>query len=424
MPSSLSDRLRALGVQVGPSELKPKPRIQPDRLSDALGGQFEPTPFGEAFVITQTYPEGSSLGDSAVEVSNSLERLAVWAGDARIAFAQPEELVFLDTETTGLAGGTGTYPFLIGAGRFQDGEFVLKQFFMPDPAAESAQLAAFESFLATGSALVSFNGKAFDVPLINTRYTLQGLETPLRGMAHIDLLHLARRLWRDRLPSRTLGNLEVQILGAVRSDMDIPGWLIPQIYFDFLRDGDPNPLKNVLYHNGQDVVSLAALLNHSAGLLNDPIQNGGRYGVDLIALARLFEDMGDLEHAAQLYIHGLDHEDSRSGGVPVSLLLQALQRLALIRKRQDELEAAVELWQQAASRKHLDSFIELAKCFEHHRIDIPQALGWTNAAIHLLEDEAENLILFPALNSLQRQQVLGDLRHRQIRLQRKLEQTS
>lgn len=424
MPSSLSDRLRALGVQIGPSELKPKPSFLPHRLSEVLGGQFEPTPFGEAFVVTQTYPEGSSLGDSAIQVSSSLEKLALWAGDPNIARAQTGDLVFLDTETTGLAGGTGTYPFLIGAGRFIDGEFVLKQFFMPDPSAEAAQLAAFESFLALGSTLVSFNGKAFDAPLINTRYILQGQQTPLRGMAHIDLLHLSRRLWRDRLPSRTLGNLEVQILGASRTDMDIPGWLIPQIYFDYLRDGDPTPLKNVLYHNGQDVVSLAALLNHTAGMLQDPVGNGGRYGSDLIALARLFEDLGDLEHAAQLYLHGLDHADSRSGDLPAYLLLQALQRLALIRKRQNELETAVELWQQAANRRHLESHIELAKCFEHHLLDLPQALEWTNAAIRLLEAEDASLVTWPELNSLQKMRLLGDLRHRQERLLKKMGQGS
>ncbi len=423
MPTSLSERLRALGLQIGSNELKPKPQFHPNHLSEALGGQLESTPFGEALVVMQSYPEGSKLGETALEITHSMETLARWVGDPKLSSILPNEMVFLDTETTGLSGGTGTYPFLIGAGRFQDGQFIVKQFLMPDPAAETAQLAAFESFLTSANTIVTFNGKAFDVPIINTRFTLQGLQTPLKPLIHIDLLHLARRLWRDRLPSRTLGNLEVQILGSLRGEMDIPGWLIPQIYFDFLRDGNPEPLKNVLYHNEQDVVSLAALLNHAAGLLDDPIANGGRYAVDLIDMGKLFEEIGDIERASQLYLHSLEHEDSLSERVPLPLLLQALQRLALIRKRQNELEAAIELWEQAARRKHLESYIELAKCFEHRLNDLHRALEWTDAAISLLDNESENLNLFPAWNAYQKQQALFDLQHRQTRLHRKLRHT-
>ncbi len=283
------------------------------------------------------------------------------------------------------AGGTGTYPFLIGAGRFIDQEFVLKQFFMPDPLAEAAQLAAFEAFIAPARVLSTFNGKAFDAPLINTRFSLQGVRSPLQGLAHVDLLHLARRLWRDRLPSRTLGNLEVQILEASRTEEDIPGWQIPEIYFTYLQTGDPAPLRRVFYHNANDVLSLAALLNHMAGWLNDPLTSAGRYGSDLIALAKLFESLGDLEQAALLYTQALSHPDALQNQIPPGLLLQAVLRLALIHKRQNRLPAAIELWEQAARRRHLEAHIELAKCFEHQLRDLRQALQWTEAALALLE---------------------------------------
>ncbi len=188
--------------------------------------------------------------------------LAEWAREPRLAELAPADFAFLDTETTGLSGGTGTYAFLVGVARFEDEGLHLAQFFMRDPSEEPGLLAALEEFLAPCQALVTFNGKAFDAPLLLTRYLCHGWQPPFQGLAHVDLLHLARRLWRDRLPSRTLTMLEAHILGAGRSEEDIPGWLIPEMYFTYLQTGDPTPLKSVFYHNAMDVISLVALMEH------------------------------------------------------------------------------------------------------------------------------------------------------------------
>jgi len=134
-----------------------------------------------------------------------------------LAQADPEGFVFLDTETTGLAGGTGTFAFLIGLDASMAMISKLSQYFMRDPAEESALLAAVAEFIHPCQALVTFNGKSFDVPLLNTRYTLQAISSPFANLSHVDLLPLARRLWRDRLPSRALGYLETSILGAKRT---------------------------------------------------------------------------------------------------------------------------------------------------------------------------------------------------------------
>jgi uncharacterized protein len=422
MPLSISDRLKALGVQVGARDVKPAPTSRPGNLEEILGGRLIQTPQGEAFLVEARYPTGSPHGQSALEISASLELVAGWVGDPRLSSIPPESIVFLDTETTGLAGGTGTYAFLIGAGRFEGEEFILQQWFMRDPLDEPAQLTALEAFLAPAQAIATFNGKAFDAPLLNTRFITQGLRSPLLDLTHIDLLHLARRLWKDRLPSRTLGNLEVQILGAIRSEEDIPGWMIPQIYFDYLRDLDPTPLKKVLYHNAMDVVSLAALLNHIAWLLSDPLELGGRYGIDLIALARLFEDLGDLERATMLYIHSLEHKDARQDLIPRPVLLQALNRLALIHKRQKDWLAAIQLWEQAAHYHHLEAYVDLAKCYEHHLNDLPQAIHWTEAAIILVEESGEVESDLP-LAAFQRRQWQAELEHRLTRLIKKLDQS-
>lgn len=421
MPLTISDRLKALGVKVGAGDLKPPP---PSRSTDIvsllkpLNARWLQTPMGEACAVERRYPLGAAHGRSALQMDVSLEALAAWAGEPRLRSIPPQGLAFLDIETTGLAGGTGTYAFLIGAGRFEADEFLLSQFFLPDPLQEPAELAALEAFLAPCAALVTFNGKAFDAPLLNTRYIFHGLHSPLRDLAHIDLLPLARRLWRDRLPSRTLGNLEVQILGALRTEEDIPGWMIPDIYFEFLRGNDASLLRGVFYHNAMDVLSLAALLNHTAGLLSDPLQLGAQFGIDLIALGKLFEDLGELDLAARLYLSGLEHDDARLERLPRSALLQALQRLALIHKRRANLEAAIQLWQQAAQQADLQAHVELAKFYEHHLKDYPQAIYWTESALAALEQASAGGGDL-SLSAYQRRQWMFELQHRLERLVQK-----
>ena len=143
--------------------------------------------------------------------------IAAYARAPQIANFDIEQFAFMDTETTGLGLGTGVYTFMVGIGRFEGEHFRLAQFFLREPGEETAQLAAIEEFLAPCEAWVRFNGKAFDIPLLNNRYIINGWPAPLKDAPHIDLLHLARRLWKARLPSRTLGDLEAKILGATRS---------------------------------------------------------------------------------------------------------------------------------------------------------------------------------------------------------------
>lgn len=407
---SISDKLKSLGVQIGARDLPPPPPRAPSHSSAnleaiLLGHPLE-TPLGETFVIDTHYPPEYLHGRVGLRTTSSLQILSTWAGEQRIQDFPPHTFAYLDTETTGLNGGTGTYAFLIGVGRFEEDAFHLAQFFMRDPLEEPAQLAALEQFIAPCQALVTFNGKAFDIPLLNARYTTHGWQNPFTGTAHVDLLHLARRLWRDRLPSRTLGNLEVYILGAVRTEDDLPGWMIPSRYFDYLRDGDPLPLKNVIYHNAMDVVAMAALFNHMAAMLADPLSGMIEHGSDLIAMAKLYEDLGELDYATRLYLHGLDHD------LPKEVLVDAIQRLAGLHKRQDNYQAAVELWEQAARHQHLEAHVELAKFYEHRLRSYPEAIYWTKTAIEL--------VLRPGFPLFERRQRLLELEHRLARLQRKV----
>lgn len=404
--SSLSDRLKNLGVQLGAKNI-PSPRKSSSfPIESVVEGELIETPFGQAFVVEGRYPLGHDQGEAKLDLSASLRTIAAWAGQPRLLDLDPEAFIFLDTETSGLAGGTGTYPFLIGVGRFENQSFRLAQYFMRDPLEEISHLAAFNQFLGSCDGLVSFNGKAFDVPLLNTRFITNGEKSPLPEAAHIDLLPLARRLWRDRLPSRTLGYLEEHILKVQRTHDDVPGWLIPSLYFDFLRTGDARPLKSVFYHNAMDILSLAALLNHVANMLEKPLSGDVDHPIDVFAMGKLYEDLGLIDTAAALYAHALQSD------LPADIRRDAVQRWSFLEKRRENFALAIELWQTAATRHEVYAYEELAKYYEHRDKDYPEAIRWTKAAI--------SLICQPDHPRLQRADWLPLFEHRLSRLYTKL----
>lgn len=405
MPT-LSERLKSMGVKVGAKDLPPPKANRSHPVEDVIPGRFIDTGGGSTYLIEQDFPIDYLHGQIQLRISTHPKTIAEWAGDESIAAQDPEALVFLDTETSGLAGGTGTFAFLVGVGRYTPEGFHLAQFFMRDPLEEPALLLALEELLASCQTVISFNGKAFDVPLLDTRYIMQGWKSPFKNLSQVDLLHLARRLWRDRLPSRTLANLEVQVLHASRTDEEIPGWMIPQIYFDYLRDGDARPLQRVFYHNAMDVVSLAALLNHTSALLEDPFLQPVYEYIDLAAVGRLLEDLGHSERAAEIYEACLKVE------LPDEVYNDTLLRLSLLHKRNNNYLAAVPLWEQAAARRRINAYEELAKYYEHHAEDLEMALHWTQQALKYL-DEMD-------MPGLEKMQWKPEFRHRLERLKRKL----
>jgi uncharacterized protein YprB with RNaseH-like and TPR domain len=409
MPT-ISERLKSLGVHVGTSNLPaPKPLPRADHpIESVLAGEWQVTPHGEVFVVETRYRADFLRGTVKLRNSTPLEMIAAWAREPRLPQLPLEKFAFLDTETTGLAGGSGTYTFLVGLGRFEGETFRLAQFFLRDPAEELAQLSAIENFLAPCEAIVSFNGKSFDLPLLNARYITNGWPPPLKNTAHIDLLHLARRLWRSRLPSRTLGDLEAKILGATRTERDVPGWMVADLYFDYLHSGDARPLLGVFYHNEMDVVSLAALLNHMATLIEDPLSDHMEHGLDQIAIGKLYADLGYLDKAAEIYQHGLTHDDLQE-----SDYAQALEQLSFIHKRRGDHKAALDLWEQAAQNGQIYAHIELAKVYEHKLQDYEEAIHWTENAIQQLH--------VSNLSSIELTHWLPELEHRLKRLQRKIE---
>ncbi len=371
---SISDKLKSLGVGKGMPVL-PKPKPDSHSIDSVVAGNFLPTPLGDVFVSEQTYPSDYIYGASPLLSSFPLSYISQWAGDPVIEKIPLSKFAFLDTETSGLSGGTGTYAFLVGVARFVDDRFVLQQFFMRDPAEEPALLEGLGTFLAPCESLVTFNGKAFDAPLLSTRYRLHQIPIPFKDYSHLDLLPLARRLWRDRLESRALKYLEEHVLGLTRSSEEVPGYEIPFLYFDYLRTGDARPLEGVFYHNAMDVVAMAALLAHMNDMMQNPYDGKVQHGLDFVALGKLFEDLGHWDEAARLFERGLESNLTESDfGV-------AVKRLSILQKRRGDLSEAVRLWEAAAKRGQLYAFIELAKYYEHKERNVKSALQWTKSAM-------------------------------------------
>lgn len=404
MPT-LSDRLKSLGIRKGTDNLPtPKPRTT-FPIEDIIPGRFVGTTGGSTFLHENFFSNDYIHGQVGLQFRTPLRVIGEWAGSERISRNVLNNFAFLDTETSGLSGGTGTFAFLVGVGRFLGDDFQLAQFFMRDPLEEPAMLLAIEEFLAPCKTLVTFNGKSFDAPLLNTRYTLQGWQSPIRRLAHIDLLHLARRLWRDRLLSHTLSNLEMQILGAKRSEEEVPGWMIPQMYFDFLRDGDARPLKRIFYHNEMDVLSMAALLNLISNLLEDSMGEKHISATDQAAMGRLYESLGYLDQADQYFSNSLSSELS------IELRIKTLLNLAKLRKRRGDYNHAIPLWESAAGEGCVEACIELAKHYEHRAKEASLALHWTLTALRVVSD--------PGFPSTERFSLQSELEHRLERLEKK-----
>ena len=378
LKQTLAEKLKSLGVKQGTADLPKSGPVSPHEIDKVVTGTYRPGLAGETFVAQTTFGMEYRHGQAAILPQASFDVLAAWAREPRFLELPLESYAFLDTETSGLAGGTGTYAFLVGVGRFMDGAFHLEQFFMRDPAEEAGMLEALAEFLAPTQALVTFNGKAFDAPLLRTRYSLHNIPLPFKEHAHLDLLPLARRLWRDRLPSRALKYLEENILSAPRSVEEVPGYEIPYLYFDYLRSRDARPLKGVFYHNSMDVVAMAALLSHVSAMLADPFGEAVEHGLDVVALAKLYEDLGQWDTAAQLFEHGLEME------LPEADFWLTIQRLARLQKRRGDLEKAVRMWERAAAQGHVYAHVELAKYHEHQRGDYAEALRWTHSAVELV----------------------------------------
>jgi uncharacterized protein YprB with RNaseH-like and TPR domain len=308
-----------------------------------------------------------------------------------ISDVAPERWAFLDTETTGLAGGSGTYAFLIGVGRITAEGFRVKQFFMREYAEEKSVLAALEIHLSEFDVMITYNGKAYDQPLLETRYRMCRHKPPFARIGHLDLLFGARRLWKLRLDGCRLVQLEQQILGVYREG-DLPGELIPYVYFEYLRSHEAQRLVPVFHHNAMDILTLACLtaVVPAAFRTTDAetlTRVGVRRGEDLIGIARWLLNAGEIERSLELFKRAIDL------GLPDKLLFRSLWDVAAIEKRLARPAAALRVYTELAGCRNehrVGAFEELAKYYEHEEKNYGVALEFTRQA---LEFEATDSLL-------------------------------
>jgi len=302
------------------------------------------------------------------------ESVRVLAGEPELQGFELHRAAFLDTETTGLAGGSGTAAFLVGLGYVEDDRFVVRQYFMRDYNEERALLTSLAADLGRFEHLVTFNGKMFDVPLLEARYRLNRERFPLAGLAHLDLLHPARRLWKLRLESCRLQSLEKALIGVHRVG-DIPGDEIPRIYFDFVRLRDARAVSRIFEHNRLDIVSLAALGALACQWVAESHAEDPR---DVFSLARVLEKAELFERSDAEYRRALV-------GARGEVRAAALLRLAARQKRAGSLEAAATLWEEAAEEGECAAFRELAILHERRRRDPEAALRLVERALEALD---------------------------------------
>ena len=313
MDSQLRDQLKRLGVSQGARQLRPQPRRRGKTIEELLSGEVVSNANGAFFLHRESYEAGYRHGCYALaDLLAQPRQVPGWlARDERLAGVEAGRIAFVDTETTGLAGGTGTYAFLVGVGVFEQDTFVLHQFFMRDYSEELALLSALGELFDRLEAVVSFNGKSFDLPLLETRFIMARQPLRLIGAPHLDLLAPARRIWKHRLDSCALSRLEEEVLGIQRTQDDIPGWLIPQIYQEYARTGDAREIARVFYHNAQDILSLVTLAARLCALLIDsppsPPLDGTIPGEDLYGLGGLLLDLGQIDRAEAAYVRGGPH---------------------------------------------------------------------------------------------------------------------
>ena len=365
--------------------------MQGDEISHLLGGLCQKTKFGRHLTIRNWYssPEFAEPAPAALDLLTRNKDEAL-SRKTRAALANPEKWLFLDTETTGLAGGTGTYAFLTGIAWWDAGGLQVEQFFMRDFTEEHSVLCELAERIAERPVLVTFNGKTFDWPLLESRFTMTRRIPAPKLAAHLDLLHPARALWKLRLGSVRLTDLERQVLDAERlgwrREDDVASALIPQFYFDYLRGASAAPLAGVVRHNQMDLRGLAALFGKINSLLSaeEPAETDGR---DLFGLSRFLRHRGETPRAEKICAKAIE------SGLPAEHRQQASRDLALMARRRGDHAAAAELWKSLlqGNRNAVEACERLAIHFERREKNLQLAVEYVQLGLARLRSGGQHL---------------------------------
>jgi uncharacterized protein YprB with RNaseH-like and TPR domain len=422
MSGNLQQRLSRL------SALKPLGRLEPvqrgtderDNLAATLGAEVGRNRYGEYLVARQWHATPEMCTPDA-EVLRLLLPAALEDAEQTIrCAADPEQWLFLDTETTGLAGGTGTYAFLVGLAWWESGGIQIEQLFMRDHDEEHSILLEIADRLRQRPVLVTFNGKCFDWPLLQNRFRMTRQIAPPELAAHLDFLHPARQLWRLQFNSMRLADLERYVLDAESLGWsrreDIDSSRIPEYYFGFLRGGSSEDIAGVFRHNRMDLRGLAALAGRIVRTLaNFEASGDDQAPLELYSISRLLNRRGEGSRARSAC------ERSLGGGLPEPIARRARHELARLAKRQLDFGRAFELWNQLAdsSEPSFEALEQLAIHYERRERNYSEAVRVSRLALAELR-RASRL----GIASHRDDQVSARLKRRLIRLETKSRQAA
>lgn len=344
-----------------------------DKLKAVSAGSKPAAPkrtYEDCLVRQETRP----LADFPHAFALCRETVMLMQGEDMPAAFDPRRILYLDTETTGFMGA-GTVAFLIGIGYLTESGFTICQYLMRDYPEERFQLERLQEDLSHFDMICTFNGRSFDVPLLRDRFLINRMQPACLDKPHIDLLHMARRVWKLRLKRCSLGHLEEAVLG-IRREGDIPGAEVPQRFFSYLKTGQFSLLEDVIDHNAQDIASLCVLLSHMAHLYEHP--EISPHSEDVFSMGVALERMRHPEEARRCYRLAM-------GG---SMRTQGQLHLAVSYRRAGDRARAKEIWQAMVIRHEggATPYIELAKHYEHVEHDLPSALEMTRRALLLLAE--------------------------------------
>ncbi len=373
-------------------------------VQDIIDGTVYSNEDGNCYVIENRYPVSYFYGNCRLEdaLEASPKSLSRICSDQTGEELSAGSMLFLDTETTGLSGGAGTVAFLVGTGFFEGDYFVIRQLFMRDYDEEPAMLNELNRLLLQYRGLVSFNGRAFDWNLLTGRFISNRIKPALRTPPHIDLLFPSRRIWGHMLESCRLSSLEENILDEKRSG-DIPGSMIPAVYFKYLEDRNASDIKQVVRHNELDILSMVSLLTRIAEMLENPL-SGAVSQEELLGVGRMFEKTGEEDSVIDCFEYC-----AKSGSHTVRAA--AVKRLSGIYKKSGNYGKAMEHWENllaASNGFSLYPMIEMAMYYEHKEKNIGKAL-----------EIVEKAVEFSIQTGFTASPGFAELRKRQERLKRK-----
>lgn len=383
MDTEYKKKLESLGVYFGfkdPMIFKSKDKLKPKKIT----GTCKINSFGEYFYIEHQFTTNYTHG--SISFDYFFPPNSVYSTPDMESSLNLNKCIFLDTETTGLSTSGGTFAFMVGIGWFEENHFTIRQYFLITPTQEEAMLLDLENLLSLHQSIVTYNGISFDIPILKSRFKYHRIPTTIGTKDQIDLLKYARMLFRYQFDNRSLKNIESKVLNFTRSEEEIPGYLAPVIYQDYLKTGETQDIIGVFYHNEMDVVSLAALLRIINEVSNEKDKHFSTYETLHFSLARHFDRNQDYLKAIDYYSKALDQPK-----LPETIRLNCYQNLANIFKKTNQIEKALIFWEYASEFGNLESFIELAKIYEHKFKNYKLALEYCEKALLILEYEVNSI---------------------------------